>query len=106
MEYQIALPPELGISPSEFVAAWNAEPEQRAVAEARVTPMPGAQFDPALGNEMITLVIGVLAGLATEALYDLLIQAFTRQGVRRRITIRQIEQPNGERVLIVTTDDE
>lgn len=36
MDYQIALPPDLGLSPTDFVVAWNDTPACRAVAEARL----------------------------------------------------------------------
>jgi hypothetical protein len=31
MEYQLALPSDLGLSPADFVAAWSAPAEYRAI---------------------------------------------------------------------------
>ncbi len=48
MDYQIALPPDLGLSPAEFVTSWNADPASRTVAEARLDQSPRAQYEPFL----------------------------------------------------------
>jgi hypothetical protein len=50
MNTHIAIDPDLNVDPQAFVAAWNATPETRAVAEAEVAPRPpqGFPLDPAL----------------------------------------------------------
>jgi hypothetical protein len=76
MAYMIALDPDLDVSPSAFVAAWNSLPACRATAEARLDVPPSAQYDPFLA-EMLPVLSGVALGLATNALYDLLLAALT-----------------------------
>ena len=36
MDYQLVLSPEIGLSPADFVAAWNISTECRVVAEAQL----------------------------------------------------------------------
>ena len=57
MEYQLALPPDLGLSPADFVAAWNASSEYRAIAQASLSSSTSAQYDP--------LLVGTLAVLSS-----------------------------------------
>lgn len=38
MDYQLTLSPNIGLSPTDFVAVWNITTECRAVAEAHLLP--------------------------------------------------------------------
>lgn len=102
MDYQIALPPELGVSPAEFIAAWNADAKCRAVAEAHIEHPSGVQYDPVLVAAGLAVLAGLASGVAGNALYDLLKELLFRQGVRKRMEIMQLEQPDGSRLLVVT----
>ena len=44
MQYQIALPPELGIDAEDFVAAWNTEPQTSAAGQAQLDSAPPASL--------------------------------------------------------------
>lgn len=46
MEYQLALPPDLGLSPVDFVAAWNASSAYRTIAQSSLASSTSAQYDP------------------------------------------------------------
>lgn len=48
MDYQIALAPDLGLHPADFVADWNATDKARAIAEARFAPSSKTSYDPFL----------------------------------------------------------
>jgi len=80
MEYQLALPPDLGLSPADFVAAWNASAECRTIAQASLASSTSAQYDPLLVGAIAVLSSRGI-GLATNALYDLIKQVLTTKGV-------------------------
>lgn len=102
MQYQIAIAPELGLSPQQFAAAWNADAQTSAVAEARVQPSPTKSYDPLTAGGV---VIDLLIGLAGSALYQLLHHAIEQALAERRsppeIAVEQIDQPDGSSLLIV-----
>jgi len=99
MEYPIALPPDLGLDVAGFVTAWNETPECSAVAKARLETTRGAQFS--LGAA--TAVLGsVAASVAGAALYDSIKRLMARQGVRERMDVTRVDQPDGTQVLVVT----
>jgi hypothetical protein len=106
MEYHVALSPELGLSPEQFVAAWNATADCQAAAEASVTSPRSAQFDPTLLGVTLTVASSLALGVASNALYDLIPQLLAGQGVRKRTEILQVEQPDGSRLLVVTITEE
>ncbi len=106
MDYEVALAPDLGISSTDFIAAWNRTPECRAAAEARASTAPPAQFDPALAHAAIAALIGVATSVAGNALYDLLLQATANAGARKRTQIRRITKPDGTEVLVITIEEE
>jgi hypothetical protein len=66
---QIALSPDLYITPEEFAVAWNETLEARTIAEAYLSEAKGTQFDPTL---IAGIVIGVVTNVASSALYDLI----------------------------------
>jgi hypothetical protein len=106
MEYQIALPPELGLRPAEFVAAWNATPQARALAQARVDSDAAHSYDPLLMAGVIALGLAVASNIAASALYDLIKEVLLKQGVRKRTTIVERTRPDGTHLLIVTIEEE
>jgi hypothetical protein len=106
MEYQIALSPELGLSPEDFVAAWNGKANCHVVAEACMTSPKSAQFDPTLLGVTLTVVGSLALGVASNALYDLIKELLMDCGVRKRTEIVQVDQPDGSRLLVVTITEE
>ncbi|MGH7492896.1 MAG: hypothetical protein ACREOO_10935 [bacterium] len=103
MNYEIAVPPELRISPDDFVAAWNETPECREAAIAhKAEPRTRTRsFDPSSLTPALAVLGTVAAGVGTNALYDLIKQALTRKGVKKQTEITQIERPDGTKILIV-----
>jgi len=101
--YQLAFAPDLQMDAAEFVAQWNATPECRQVAEAQMVATPKTTFFEPVTSATAALA-GVLAGLATHALYDL-IKDFLKK--RKKdfpdIEIKEIQQlPDGKRLLVIT----
>lgn len=106
MEYQVALSPELGLSPQDFADAWNKTPECRAVAQAKLSQPARAQFDPTVMAAVLTVVSGVAGGIASNILYDMIKERLAEQGVRKRTEIVEMVQPDGSRLLVVTIREE
>jgi hypothetical protein len=76
------------------------------VAEASVsTTFPG-QFDPTLFGGTIVLLGGLALNVVSNALYDLIKAVLVKQGVRKRTEIKQLDQPDGSRLLVVTIEEQ
>ena len=101
MDYKIALPPELGLSPEELVAAWNEDPECRAVAQARLDESSGTQYDPTFLAGVAVVLGNVALGIATNALYDLIKQTLIKKGVIKSTEITPVPQQSGTIILVV-----
>jgi hypothetical protein len=97
---QIALAPELGIRPEDFVAAWNETPACREAAEAQFIPAPQTQFDPLLAAGVAALV-SIGTGLITNVLSELIKQALARRQVNQAIDVIEVQQADGSRLLVV-----
>ncbi len=89
MEYQIALNPELGLTPTDFVQSWNASAEAQTVAEARLTPTSNTSYDPFLVGAIAVLgSIGV--GVATNLISDLIKQVMEKKTAHKHLHITQV----------------
>lgn len=102
MQYQIVLPPDIRVSPEAFADAWNADEQSSVVAEARLKPAQTRSYDPLTVS---TVVVDHQIGLGGAALYDLvkhvLSQALDQPSTSQRIEVREIDQPDGGRLLVV-----
>jgi hypothetical protein len=107
MEYQLALPPDLGLDPDDIVSAWNAAPERRALAEVRLAPSAGvAAFDPFLLAGAITVISTVATGVLTNVLSEQIKQLLAKKGSHAHTEIVEVELPDGKRLLVVRTEEE
>ncbi len=106
MDYQIVFPPDLGLSASDFIATWNETEECRSAGEARPGEPTAAQYDPALIDSTLAVLGSVAAGVAINAIYDLIKSVLVNKGVQKRTEIKQLDQPDGSRLLIVTITEE
>ena len=104
MEYQIAFAPDLGIAVEQFAVQWNADPKTHAIGEAHVDANTAEAYD--LGAVAELVIIPLLVGLGTNALYDLVKERLFASGVRNRITHVEIEKPDGTRVLVIVAEEE
>jgi hypothetical protein len=103
MDYQIALPPTLPVTPAHFVAAWNQDRATQDAGTAKVVQPSTAQYEPVT---MGAVLVSIAAGVATSALYDLIKHLLIKEGVQQRIEIQQIPNPSGDPTLVVTIKDE
>ena len=101
MDYQIILHPDLGLSSSDFIDAWNEEAEASTEGEAYLASSESKAFDPAL---MEAIVLSVSTGLVSSALYDLIKQVLAKKGVKHT-HIEETKKPDGTHFLIVDIDE-
>ena len=110
--YQIALSPDLEITPEEFAAAWNEGAETRDVARVQLSQAKGAQcIDPTLAAALLS----VPASVASAAVYDLIKGVIRRLQERksagkkerghRRIHIEQTKKADGTEIVVVDVEE-
>ncbi len=105
-EYQIALSPDLDITPEEFASAWNDDPDAHDHATAHFSSEKSSQFiDPIL----VAALLSVPASVASSTLYDLLKSVVTRlhkeKGqtpvTQRHVHIEQTTKSDGTKILVI-----
>lgn len=102
-EYYIALSPDFDLSPTEFVAAWNAEQECRTVAIARLVLPVSQQYD---FNLFADVLLALVMNVTSSALYDLIKKALAKRGApSKHIHIEALQKPDGTRFLVVDSDE-
>jgi hypothetical protein len=101
--YHIALSPACGISPDDFAAFWNEEAEVRATGEARLAEaISKGYFEPITTS----IVIGVVTGIAANAIYDLIKQIESNKGMQMTHThFEELSMPDGTHLVIVDEDE-
>jgi hypothetical protein len=102
--YQIALSPALGMSPADFVAAWNEQAEAYTNGTARLAETTSKGY---LDPFTMTIVINIVTGIAASAIYDLVKKVVANQDAHHTHThVEELNQPDGTRVLIVDIDEQ
>ena len=101
-EYQIALSPDLGLKPADFIVAWNEEAAAHANGEASLALSAGKHYDAALMSE---IVLSLTTGIVGNALYDLIKQVLVKKGVHKHTHIAEMKKPDGTRLLIIDIDE-
>ena len=100
MEYLVALDPQLGVSATEFVAAWNAS-EHAEEAPASVSEAPQESFmAPELTVALIAAAASIPATVIANFVSDYLKHKFIEKD-EPKVTVTTISTPNGQTVLIV-----
>jgi hypothetical protein len=107
MAYQIALSPELGLTPADFVTAWNADSECRKLAEVRLSPpAAGTSFDPTIMNVAIDLLIALGTNVTSSAIYDLVKKLLEKKGKPGKHThMLEMKKPDGTQIVVVDIDE-
>jgi hypothetical protein len=106
--YQLVLPPDLDLSPSDLVDAWNADEQASSKAEIELLGSTTRGYEPALLNQVITLTTTVAVGLLTSAIYDVLKTAITKKHAQlgeRHLKVTQVDQQDGSKTLVVEDDE-
>ena len=112
--YQIALSPDLHISPEEFANAWNENDVARTIAEARLSQAKGTQFlDPMLVTVLLSVGTGVAGNLLTDIIESVVQQLRSKKATQssqgtptlKHTHIEQIKTPDGSEMLVVEIDE-
>ena len=107
MIYQLALSPEIGLNPTDFVTAWNDNPHLRFQAEAHLFfSRSPVYFDPSFLGMDIDFVMGVGVSLTSSALCELIKQLLQKRGIHRHTLFIEQEQTNGSHFLVITMDEQ
>ena len=102
-KYQIALSPDLGLSPADFVAAWNEDAEPRNQSEASLVPSTSEHYDPTL---LVTILLTVAAGTTSNLLSEFIIRVVEKKKESHKHThIEETKKPDGTRLLVVDFDE-
>ena len=105
MEYQLVISPSLGITPGDFVEAWNEDGEMQAAAQARLVPSANRAYNDPLLDAVWLIVSTLGGGIATNALYDLIKQTIVKKGHHKRTKITKLDQPDGTHLLIIEEEE-
>ena len=101
--YQIALSPALGLSPADFVAAWNEDAEARKEAEASLVPSTSEHYDPSL---LVTILLTVATGAASNVLSEFIIRVVEKKKESHKHThVEETKKSDGTRLLVVDIDE-
>jgi hypothetical protein len=112
--YQIAISPDLDISPEEFVNAWNENDVARTFAEAHLSQAKGTQFfDPMLVTVLISVGTGVASNLLTDIIEGVVQQLRNKKGVpgstatptQKHTHTEYVKLPDGSEMLVVDKDE-
>jgi len=102
--YQIALSPDIGLSPADFMAAWNEDVEARNLAEAHLVPSTSEHYDPTL---LVTILLTVATGAASNVLSELIIRVVERKkDVHKHTHVEETKKSDGTRLLVVDIDED
>jgi len=108
MHYRIAFEPDLGLSASEFVEAWNKSPfGKEAPAEL---PQSSAEtfLSPEITGILIGAAVGIPVGVVTNFISEILKKKFLEKDAVKatsKITTITIETPAGEPLLVVKREE-
>ena len=109
-DYKITFAPELQLSAADFVDSWNSIEQCRELAEAKTETAGQSHYD--FGAGMLVLLGGIGVSVATTALNELVKQAIAAYFKKRlqadtpapepeRIEVREIDQPDGSKLVVV-----
>ena len=119
-DYQIVLSSDLGLTPEEFAAEWNASPEYHDISEAKLIQEKGATFEPiTLTVILLTVGTGAAANLVSDLVKSLVQKAHDKKRQQtsqqqslppahfhKRIVVEETRKPDGTFSLMIDSDEE
>ncbi|HZU66943.1 MAG TPA: hypothetical protein VFA09_06660 [Ktedonobacteraceae bacterium] len=107
--YQVALSPDLNLSAEEFADAWNATPDTRNLAIARLSiPRGISYYEPLLTSVQLATPANVDSDALSDAIKTLIRYVRVKKGQRSAASatphIDVVQRPGGARVLVVDVD--
>lgn len=98
-EYKVAIERDLQIKPDEFAALWNASASCTTVAEADTERVRGGILGVETINEALVVLGNIATGVASSAVYALIIQILAKRG--KRASIKERPLPDGDILVVV-----
>jgi len=104
--YKITFSPDLKINVEDFVAAWNDEPDCRAVAEAQLETSVAAVHDP-ISATAIAILGTIALSVAANTVYDLVKKASFNKNLSKNLEdyelldFKEIPQSDGSKLLVI-----
>lgn len=106
MKIQIALDPELGVSPEDFVTAWNNSVE--ASQEGKAELDKPQTFDAGITAVIIILLTAYGTGfakkageLSASALADQIKNILAKNGVKEEVKVEALPESNENKIIVV-----
>ena len=99
----VALSSDLGIAAQDFVDAWNAGGDRQTIATAEATAAKAEHFEPV---SLTAVLVGIAAGVATNVISELITKALETKKPGTRVNVREVSNPEGSRIFVVTTSSE
>jgi hypothetical protein len=109
MEYQLVLSPDIDLSPTDILAAWEADAQAKTLAAAKIVAPTVKSFDPALVAGVVafatTVGTGVLTNMLSDVLMAALMKKFGGKHTRKHLKMTELQQPDGTRLLVVEQEE-
>lgn len=107
MDYQIALAPDLEITPEEFAATWNETQEAHDIGSTTLTRSRSESFfDPATMTIILTALSTISTGVATNVISEVIKNALTKKGKPHKYTkTTMFKQPDGTQLIVVDEEE-
>jgi hypothetical protein len=98
-QYQIALDPQLGLTPETFVAAWNEREAALAAGRIGISQRQRSMFDPGTAALILTTATGIVASVLASLIYDIIKEKLLPQK-EPEVTLKKLS--DGREVIVVT----
>lgn len=99
MDAHIIIDAEIGLTPAELAAAWNAG--QNAANPARVTSAPPAAYDPSL-LEIVVLTLTTIGGTLVASGVQQIVNSYTAQRPELPpAEVIELKRPDGSPLIVV-----
>ncbi|WFE26974.1 hypothetical protein O7623_27530 [Solwaraspora sp. WMMD791] len=96
----VAVDASVGVSPEQFAASWDAEPDTADLGPATLLPVREGTFLPGL-TELV--VVPMAVNLAAAVIYDLVRRVLARSARRREVTeveVVEVTTAAGDRIVV------
>ncbi len=105
MDYQLALAPDLGLSPADFVAVWNITTECRDAAEAHLLSQTQSRTSNASSyTERIALIKRADLDVTSHTIENLIKEVLKREGMRK-VGVSHENTQDGIPLLTISSND-
>jgi hypothetical protein len=96
LDHVVAIPYDLFDSPTQFIDAWNSDPECVSIALAMEVP-EREQYAAEVLDAFLVVMGSVSSGVASNALYDYIVARLSLKG-GKTITYRTTRLPDGTEI--------